>query len=103
MSQIFHHSTNTFARITIFGAVFILAFLGWAFTELDHSAYSTRATQPRDGLQSSPAGDEKLVDSRPEQAGPPASEERVEIKETSQCRQESKTRLSLKIHPRRSR
>jgi len=54
------------------------------------------------GLQSSPAGDEKLVDSRPEQAGPPASEERVEINETSQCRQESKTRLSLKIHPRRS-
>src|SRR5271166_2871916 len=48
MSQIFHHSTNTFARITIFGAVFILGFLGWAFTELDHSAYSTRATQPRE-------------------------------------------------------
>jgi hypothetical protein len=28
------------------------------------------------GLQSSPAGDGKLVDSRPEQAGPPASKER---------------------------
>ena len=26
MSQIFHHSTNTFARITIFGAVFIIGF-----------------------------------------------------------------------------
>src|SRR6266536_4611395 len=47
MSQIFHNSTNTFARITIFGAVFILAFLTWAFTELDHSNYSTRATEPR--------------------------------------------------------
>ena len=44
MSQIFHHSTNTFARITIFGAVFILGFVTWAFTELDRSAYATRAT-----------------------------------------------------------
>ena len=44
MSQIFHRSTNTFARITIFGAVFILAFLTWAFTELDRSTYNTRAT-----------------------------------------------------------
>src|SRR5436190_10207913 len=47
MSQIFHNTTNTFARITIFGAVFILAFLTWAFTELDHSNYATRATEPR--------------------------------------------------------
>jgi hypothetical protein len=29
MSQIFHHSTNTFARVVIFGAVFILGFLTW--------------------------------------------------------------------------
>jgi hypothetical protein len=48
MSQIFHRSTNTFARITIFGAVFILAFLTWVFTELDRSNYSTRATEARD-------------------------------------------------------
>src|SRR6476659_3505408 len=48
MSQIFHHSTNTFARITIFGAVFILGFLAWAFSELDRSSYETRATQARE-------------------------------------------------------
>ena len=48
MSQIFHHSTNTFARITIFGAVFILGFLTWAFSELDRSTYETRATQVRE-------------------------------------------------------
>ena len=48
MSQIFHHSTNTFARITIFGAVFILGFLAWAFSELDRSSYETRAPQARE-------------------------------------------------------
>jgi hypothetical protein len=48
MSQIFHHSTNTFARITIFGAVFIVGFLAWAFAEIDRSTYETRATQPRE-------------------------------------------------------
>src|ERR1035438_5710351 len=48
MSQIFHRSTNTFARITIFGAVFILAFLTWVFAELNESSYETRATQARD-------------------------------------------------------
>jgi hypothetical protein len=48
MSQIFRHSTNTFARITIFGAVFIVAFLTWVFSELDRSTYETRATQPRE-------------------------------------------------------
>ena len=48
MSQIFHHSANTFARITIFGAVFILAFLAWAFDELNRGAYATRAMVPRE-------------------------------------------------------
>jgi hypothetical protein len=48
VSQIFHHSTNTFARITIFGAVFILAFAGWAFMELDSSFYATRVHQSRE-------------------------------------------------------
>jgi hypothetical protein len=42
MPQIFHHSTNTFSRLSIFGAVFILGFLAWAFEELDHSEYATR-------------------------------------------------------------
>ena len=48
MSQIFHRSANTFARITIFGAVFIVAFVTWVFAELDRSAYATRAMQPRE-------------------------------------------------------
>jgi hypothetical protein len=42
MSQIFHRSTNTFSRILIFGAVFILAFLTWVGTVLDRSYYATR-------------------------------------------------------------
>jgi hypothetical protein len=48
MAQIFHHSTNTFSRITIFGALFVLAVAGWALTELDRSAYATRASQARE-------------------------------------------------------
>src|SRR5215469_5470977 len=48
MSQIFHHSTNTFARITIFGAVFILAFLTWVFAQLDRSTYETRKDEARE-------------------------------------------------------
>ncbi|HWB83330.1 MAG TPA: cytochrome c3 family protein [Bryobacteraceae bacterium] len=48
MSQIFHHSTNTLARVTIFGGVFILGFVSWALAELDTSAYATRATQARE-------------------------------------------------------
>ena len=42
MAQIFHRSTNTFSRITIYGAVFVLAFLTWAFATLDRSGYETR-------------------------------------------------------------
>src|SRR3954470_2687034 len=48
MSQIFHHSSNTFARITMFGAVFILGFVAWAFGSLDRSTYMSRATNPRE-------------------------------------------------------
>jgi hypothetical protein len=48
MSQIFHRSTNTLARITIFGAVFIVAFLAWALDSLHRGAYETRATAPRE-------------------------------------------------------
>lgn len=48
MSQIFHHSSNTFARITIYGAVFFIAFLGWAGFQLDQSHYATRATVPQE-------------------------------------------------------
>src|SRR2546427_5435519 len=46
MSQIFHHSTNTFSRLSIFGGIFILAFLVWAWAELNASDYATRARVP---------------------------------------------------------
>ena len=48
MSQIFHHSSNTLARISIFGGVFILGFAAWAFVTLDRSFYNTRVAQPRE-------------------------------------------------------
>ena len=48
MPQIFHRSTNTYSRITIFGAVFILGFLTWVFTVLDRSAYATRQAEVRE-------------------------------------------------------
>jgi hypothetical protein len=48
MSQIFRRSTNTFSRITIFGAIFFLGFLTWVFTVLDRSSYSTRESQVRE-------------------------------------------------------
>jgi hypothetical protein len=50
MSQIFHRSTNTLARVTIFGAVFFIAALGWIEYEVQSSPYLTyagvRKTQP---------------------------------------------------------
>ena len=48
MPQIFHKSTNTFSRLTIYGAVFGLGFLAWAFTELDRGTYTTREHAPRE-------------------------------------------------------
>ena len=46
MSQIFHRSTNTFSRFSIFGGVFILGLVTWALSELNHSDYATRAKAP---------------------------------------------------------
>src|SRR6202158_5681543 len=46
MSQIFHPSTNTFSRLSIFGGLFIVAFLVWAWAELNGSTYATRAKVP---------------------------------------------------------
>ncbi|HUJ20010.1 MAG TPA: cytochrome c3 family protein [Bryobacteraceae bacterium] len=46
MSQIFHPSTNTFSRVSIFGGIFIIAFLVWAWAELNASTYATRAKVP---------------------------------------------------------
>src|SRR5215472_2698673 len=41
--QIFHRSTNTLSRATIFGAVFVLAGVSWALLELQGSPYITYA------------------------------------------------------------
>jgi len=41
MAQIFHRSTNTIAKVSIFGGVFLLAGLGWIFYTLDRSSYNT--------------------------------------------------------------
>src|SRR2546426_5615539 len=50
MSQIFHRSTNTLSRVSIYAAVFVLAGLSWVLMALDRSPYTTRQgivlTQP---------------------------------------------------------
>ena len=42
MAQIFHPSTNTVSKITIFGAVFLIGGLLWLLAELNRSAYVTQ-------------------------------------------------------------
>jgi hypothetical protein len=39
--QVFHRSTNTIARVSIFGAIFFLGFFGWVFSTLLRSSYAT--------------------------------------------------------------
>src|SRR5437764_688130 len=39
MSQVFHRSTNSISRFTIFGAVFVLLALAWVGEEIQRSAY----------------------------------------------------------------
>jgi hypothetical protein len=41
MAQIFHASTNTIAKLTLWVAVFVLALLAWMCVELDRSSYVT--------------------------------------------------------------
>jgi len=43
MPQIFHRSTNTMSRVTIFGAVFVVAALSWMAMEVQRSPYVTYA------------------------------------------------------------
>jgi hypothetical protein len=43
MPQIFHRSTNTISRATIFGSVFIVAALFWAAAQIQRSPYVTYA------------------------------------------------------------
>lgn len=44
MSQIFKPSTNTLAKVTIFGAIFFLLLSVWILVSLNRSAYATRQT-----------------------------------------------------------
>ena len=41
--QIFHRSTNTLSRASIYGAVFIIAGIGWAMMQFQRSPYITYA------------------------------------------------------------
>ena len=47
MPQIFHPSTNTVARVTILGALVLLAGAGWAITAISRSGYVTGAKVAR--------------------------------------------------------
>ena len=43
MSQIFHHSTNTLSKLSIFGALFLAAGTLWLILEVNRSPYVTQA------------------------------------------------------------
>lgn len=47
MAQIFHPSTNTFSKVTIFGAVFILTVLLWLLYVIYRSSWVTEVTVVR--------------------------------------------------------
>lgn len=48
MAQIFHRSTNTFAKVSIFGAVFFIAAIGWLIFALERSSYFTEVGVARE-------------------------------------------------------
>jgi hypothetical protein len=48
MPQIFHRSTNTLAKLSIFGGLFILAFAAWAVAEINRSSWNTGAFVERE-------------------------------------------------------
>ena len=48
MSQIFHHSTNTLSRLSIFGALFLAAGTLWLVLEINRSPYVTQAGVARE-------------------------------------------------------
>ena len=48
MAQIFHRSTNTYSRVSIFGAVFFLGFLLWLFGAWSRSSWATQAGVARE-------------------------------------------------------
>jgi hypothetical protein len=48
MSQIFHRSTNTLSKASIFGAIFVAAAGLWVTLEVNRSPYVTRAFEARE-------------------------------------------------------
>ncbi len=48
MAQIFHKSSNTLSRVSIFGAVFILGGVGWLVLTLNRSDYMTQVNVARE-------------------------------------------------------
>jgi hypothetical protein len=48
MPQIFHHSTNVLARLSIFGAIFILLAALWVLAEINRSSWNTGAFVERE-------------------------------------------------------
>lgn len=46
--QVFHHSTNTLSRLSIFGALFAVALALWAGREVNRSPYVTQANTARE-------------------------------------------------------
>src|SRR5512145_1884206 len=48
MAQIFHRSFNVISRLTIYGALFVMAFLAWLIGTLDRSPYLTNADTVRE-------------------------------------------------------
>ncbi len=47
MAQIFHHSTNTIARVSIYGAVILIAILGYAVNVVNQTSYVTEVHTAR--------------------------------------------------------
>jgi len=47
MSQIFHRSTNTIARVSIYGAVILIAVLGYAVNVVNQTSYVTEVHNAR--------------------------------------------------------
>ena len=48
MTQIFHHSTNTLSKLSIFGALFLAAGALWLVLEINRSPYVTQAGVARE-------------------------------------------------------
>jgi hypothetical protein len=48
MAQIFHPSTNTLSRLSIFGAIFVLALLLWLLAAIERAPYITQADVVRE-------------------------------------------------------